>query len=165
MGVKDELYHVGPLATPGSIADKPEVSPGYLECRTGLLNICPASRVFYNPLIKDRRDIFRFLFFGVLGESLNEPIVALWFGLLLGLESCRKPIREYGYGTAVTMARLRSRPGTFGVGRRVTTTSVSFLTISLTLGRFPGIVIAHELFRRSYFTVPTLFSSLTAVYR
>lgn len=69
LGVLDEICSVGPLTTPESTADKPMVSPDYLNCRSGLLNICLASRTFYElaiphlyrkPLIKNRRELFQF---------------------------------------------------------------------------------------------------------
>lgn len=69
LGILDEICPVGPLTAPESTADKPAVSPGHLDCRSGLLNICSASKAFYelaiphlyrNPLIKNRRELFRF---------------------------------------------------------------------------------------------------------
>lgn len=69
LGVLDELRPDGPVTAPESTADKPMISPGHLECRTSLFNVCLASSAFYklavphlylNPLVKDRWELIRF---------------------------------------------------------------------------------------------------------
>lgn len=69
LGVLDELRPVGTLTASESTAEKPIVSPGHLECRASLFNVCLASSAFYklavphlylNPLVKDRCELIRF---------------------------------------------------------------------------------------------------------
>lgn len=92
LGVLDEIRPVGPLTAYVSAAEKPMVSSGHLECRTSLLNVCLASKAFYelaiphlyrNPLIKDRWELFRF--FCTLAKQVHRrPMVRsfAWAGVM-----------------------------------------------------------------------------------
>lgn len=69
MSILDQMRPVGSLTTYESTADKPVVRPSHIERRTSLLNVSLSCREFYglaipylyrNPLIKDRRELFRF---------------------------------------------------------------------------------------------------------
>lgn len=92
LSVLDELHPVGPLTAFESTAEKPMVSPGHLECRTSLLNICLASRAFHelaiphlyrNPLVKDRWELFRF-FCTLAKQADRRPMVRsfAWAGVM-----------------------------------------------------------------------------------
>lgn len=94
LGTLDGLYSIGPITAPKSTADHPIVNPGHLECRTSLLNVCLASRGFYelavphlyrDPLIEDRRELY--CFFCILATQADRrPMVRsfAWAGVLWG---------------------------------------------------------------------------------
>lgn len=92
LGVLDELRPIGPVTAYESSAEKPMVSPAHLECRTSLLNVCLASRAFYelgipnlyrHPLVNDKLGLYRF-FCALARQADRRPMVRsfAWAGVL-----------------------------------------------------------------------------------
>lgn len=92
LGVLEELRPVGPVTAYESCAEKPMVSPGHLDCRTSLLNVCLASRAFHelaipylyrHPLVNDRLGLYRF-FCALARQADRRPMVwsFAWAGVL-----------------------------------------------------------------------------------
>lgn len=92
LGILDELRPIGPVTAYESSAEKPMVSPAHLECRTSLLNVCLASRAFYelgipylyrHPLVNDKLGLYRF-FCALARQADRRPMVRsfAWAGVL-----------------------------------------------------------------------------------
>lgn len=112
LGILDELCPAGPITVPESTADYPIINPGHLECRITLLNICLASRAFYelaipylyrDPLIKDRRELYRF-FCTLAVQADRRPMVRsfAWAGVLWEAHiDAEASARHRGYDAAI----------------------------------------------------------------
>lgn len=92
LSVLEELRPAGPVTAYESSAEKPMVSPGHLECRTSLLNICLASSALYelaipclyrHPLVTDKLGLYRF-FCALAKQADRRPMVRsfAWAGVL-----------------------------------------------------------------------------------
>lgn len=92
LDILDALRPHGCITPPESTADYPLVDPKHLESRTGLLNVCLASRALYDlaipylyrdALIKDRRELYRF-FCTLAKRRDRRPMVRnfAWAGVI-----------------------------------------------------------------------------------